>query len=94
MRTKDRLVEDLLAANAPEWMVANATSGVYDDFETLLVAPITQLVFDCQQCGLYEIGMRAKEGGYDASPKEMKAWHERERMWNQGVMSSTRGGAT
>ena len=79
MRTKDRLVEDLLAANAPEWMVANATSGVYDDFETSFVEPIIELVSDCQECGLHEMAMRAKEGWYNARPEEVWAWLERER---------------
>lgn len=79
MKAKDRLVEDLREANAPAWMVEKAFDGVYDDFGSPLATPITELIKDCDECGLNEMAVRARRGRYDSSPEEVWEWLELER---------------
>lgn len=75
MRTKERLAKDLSDYRAPQSMVAKALMGHYDDFESPLPDPITQLVEDCRShdC-LCEIAQRAREGCYDATKEEADEW--------------------
>lgn len=78
MSTKDRLADDLHAANAPADMVIRARSGHYDDYDSPLATPIVALVKDCRRHGLYRIARLAKEGHYDATKEESEAWYGRE----------------
>lgn len=61
-------------AGAPEEMVAKAREGYYDDYSSLLVFPLTQLVKDCTQLGLVEIAERVARGDFDATQEEADAW--------------------
>jgi hypothetical protein len=78
MSTKEKLVKELEANNAPEWMVKNARNGMYDDFETTLPTPLSQLVTDCRKAGLVDVALHAMRGDFDASPEEAEAWYQRE----------------
>lgn len=78
MKTKEKLAKDLKEANAPKWMVNNAESGYYDDFESDIAMPIVQLVNDCHNNGLEDIETKAKNGDYDSTKEESEAWFNRE----------------
>lgn len=75
--TKDRLADDLEAANAPTDMVIRARGGYYDDYESPLATPCIQLVKDCHRHGLYRIAREAVAGKYDATPEESERWAEK-----------------
>lgn len=75
--TKERLADDLLAANAPADMVIRAAGGYYDDYESDIAMPCVQLVKDCQRHGLYRIARLAREGHYEATREESEAWARR-----------------
>jgi len=77
MKTKRKLVERLVQANAPDFMVSNAERGYYDDYESDIAFPITRLVADCIEYDLNDIAEEAKSGEFDASPEECEAWVKR-----------------
>ena len=70
MSTKAKLAKRLLDAGAPEFMVHNAESGYYDDYESPIAFPITRLVADCQEFDLNDIAEEAKCGEFDGTLKE------------------------
>jgi hypothetical protein len=78
MTTKEKLMQALREAHAPEFMIRKAALGAYDDFESESVTPITDLVRDAHSNGLYSIGNRAMNGEFDATKEESEAWYERE----------------
>lgn len=78
MSTKERLAKALETNNAPNWMIANARNGVYDDFESLSATPIGLLVADCRKFGLNELAQRAIDGEFDSTKEEADAWYRRE----------------
>lgn len=80
MRTKDKLARDLRADSAPQWMIKNATNGYYDDYESELAYPITQLVSDCERVGLVRIATRARNGGYDSTKSEAELWYDKQEL--------------
>ena len=78
MKTTEKLAEALRQAGAPEAMINRARNGYYDDYESPLVAPITQLVQDARGQGIPEIAERAIAGEFDGTPEEGAAWWQRE----------------
>ena len=74
MSTKENLTTALTEANAPDWLIKNASNGHYDDFESEITSPITTLVDDCRRAGLNEIAKRAINGEFDATAEESEAW--------------------
>lgn len=49
-----------------EAMAKRAEKGHYDDFESPLAAPITQLVMELKAAGEDDLAKRAMEGEFDA----------------------------
>jgi len=80
MKTKVHLAEDLKAHGAPEEMIRKAVDGYYDDYESPLATPIIQLVLDCEKLGgnLRGLAIKARNGEYDGTKEEAKAWFNRE----------------
>ena len=76
--TKERLVEALRWAGAPQDMVQKAGQGYYDDYESEIATPIIQLVKDCHAAGLPALAQRAINGEFDGSREEADAWFARE----------------
>lgn len=76
--TKERLVQDLRAAQAPQRMIDLAEAGYYDDYLSEIATPIIQLVIDATHAGLSEIAEAAKSGQYDGTRQEADAWFQRE----------------
>lgn len=78
MKTKEKLARELQIAKAPGWMVANAIQGYYDDFESNIAAPITQLITDCRANGLDEFSYRVMNGEFDSTKEESESWFQKE----------------
>ncbi len=78
MSTKKKLAERLANAGAPDWMIAKAESGYYDDYESPVATPIIQLVIDCEAANLADVAEEARSGEFDGSKEESDAWYERE----------------
>lgn len=75
MKTKERLVQALREAGAPEEMIVHAARGQYDDFEAVDTAtPIGDLVNACRAFGLHDLAKRAINGEFDATKEEAEAW--------------------
>lgn len=72
--TRDLLARALRDNGAPGWIVTNATSGYYDDYDSPLDAPITQLVRDLQGARMADMAQRAIDGEFDATVAESQAW--------------------
>jgi len=74
--TTERLALALEAANDPALasMITLARAGHYDDFKSNLNYPIMQLVHDLEAAGHSELAKRAKEGEWDATEEEARAW--------------------
>ncbi len=51
MRSKEKLVAALTSSKCPDWMIAAARKGYYDDYESDLAAPIVTLVADLRGMG-------------------------------------------
>lgn len=68
------LAQALRKAEAPQWMVQNAKTGVYDDFKSSLDTPQVQLRIDALSNGLRDIADRVLEGEFDASKEEADRW--------------------
>ena len=77
MKTKDRLVQALIEANAPAELVDKARTGYYDDFESELDCPNMQLAIDCREVGLQGFADRVVNGEFDATTAEAQAWLDR-----------------
>lgn len=79
----DVLVEDLLAAQAPDFMLSKAREGQYNDYLSQSATPIMDLVHDAVEANLRAIADQAQTGKYDATQAEASAWFEREgrHMW-------------
>ncbi len=74
MRTRDKLVRDLKANNAPAKMIEFAEYGFYDDYDSPIATPIMRLVADCETAGLEKLALSAKNGEYDATKEEAEEW--------------------
>jgi hypothetical protein len=77
MKTIDKLVNDLIQANAPFEMIAKARTGYYDDYRSPLATPVMHLVNDARQNGLLGITQRAMDGEYDGTKEEAEEWFNR-----------------
>jgi len=77
MKTKHKLARDLRQAGAPSDMVSKATQGYYDDYESDLTFPLTQLIKDCEKVGLAQIAHGARSGKYDGTKAEANEWMTR-----------------
>jgi len=78
MKTKEKLVIDLLNAQAPVTMIEAARDGAYDDCETDSATPINDLINDALSAGLGVIVAGALRGDYDATREEWDEWFKRE----------------
>jgi len=58
-------------------MAAKARTGYYDDFESPLATPITQLVTDLRKAGQEKLAQRAINGDFDGTKEEGEAWFNR-----------------
>lgn len=76
--TKVRLTIELMKSEAPMWMIEKARQGYYDDYESQLATPITQLVIDATTNGLPLIAKMAKNGEFDGTKEESQAWMNKE----------------
>ena len=74
----DILVEDLIAANAPAFMLRKAREGQYNDYASDSAHPIMDLVRDAMAANLRGIAEAAKAGKYDGTRAESDAWMQRE----------------
>jgi hypothetical protein len=74
MKTKERLAEDLRKARAPVDMIDRALAGYYDDYESPLGYPLHALVVDAEKARLHKIADKAKNGDYDGTLEEGRAW--------------------
>jgi len=63
--SQQSLVDDLEAADAPDWVVNKAESLHYHDYESPLPFPKVALVEDLKELGLHEIAKDAMHGRYD-----------------------------
>ena len=80
MRTKDRLAAALREIGLGD-MAEKAAAGHYDDYESDLVTPCTQLVIDLGKAhtrDARELAKRVKEGEFDATAEEAEEWWQRE----------------
>ena len=59
-------------------MIQKAREGYYDDYESPLEMPLHQLVNDAERNGLPVIAKNAKDGVYDGTQEEAKAWMDKE----------------
>lgn len=73
MKTKERLAEVLEREGLKE-MAEKARQGYYDDYESMLATPITQLVIDLTLAGKKELAGRAKNGEFDCTLEESREW--------------------
>lgn len=73
-KTKDKLINDLKDAPAPDWMIRNAEQSLYDNFKSPLNEPILQLINDCEAIDLTQLAERAKNGEYDGTKEEANFW--------------------
>lgn len=80
MSTKRRLAEALREAKAPPHMVSDALVGKYDDYESESATPIRDLVRDALRNGLPDIARRAKDGDFDGTREDFKAWLKIQRV--------------
>jgi hypothetical protein len=72
--TSEKLTEALQAANAPQYMIEQAQTGFYDDYQSPIAAPIMVLVRDAQRYGLTDIVQRAMAGEFDGQKWEAEDW--------------------
>jgi hypothetical protein len=72
--TAEKLATALEDAGAPQWMIANAREGRYDDYKSSLPFPIYQLAYDAHSCALFSIEDRAEAGEFDAQLWESEEW--------------------
>ena len=87
MKTKERLAQALQEVGLRD-MATMALGGYYDDFESPLATPITQLAIDLtaearvagqpMKGRLLRLAQRAKCGEFDATTEEGEAWFRRE----------------
>lgn len=78
MTTKQRLAEAIREYNPDSHMVKLAEEGYYDDFESPLAAPQTQLLRDLREAGMLDLHKRARNGEFDGTREEAEAWFQRE----------------
>lgn len=78
MSTKEKLAKALKEAGAPLSMITLAEQGHYDDYESDLANPISQLVADCFKLKLEDMAHRAMNGDFDATKEESEAWFQKE----------------
>lgn len=78
MKTKERLAAELEKQGCPPEMVSRAAAGYYDDFESPIATPCTQLVHDLRGLKKLELAERVISGEFDAPKEEADAWMERE----------------
>lgn len=87
--TKVRLAEALREAGANEAMIARAQAGYYDDYESPLAMPLTQLMVDLRVAAqynhshataakLWQLAEDVKHGKYDGTAEEADAWFKSE----------------
>lgn len=74
----EKLLIDLAASEAPDWIIQKAKAGVYNDYDSPLATPIIELVKDAEKAHLPQIAKRARAGAYDGTWAEGDAWMERE----------------
>lgn len=77
MTTSERLavaIREVATEPRHERLAKRAEEGYYDDFESDIPLPISQLVKDATQMGLHGIAERAKAGEFDATREEAQAW--------------------
>ncbi len=81
MKSKEKLVHDLMIAKAPAFIIQKAIAGDYDDFESNSATPINDLVRDCLNAGMTSLDILAKKaiaGIYDGTKEEADEWYQRE----------------
>lgn len=59
-------------------MIRAARAGQYDDYESELVAPTSQLVADLRYVAFYDLALRVIDGEFDCTKEEGEAWMQRE----------------
>lgn len=74
----DILLEDLIAAHAPQFMVRKARDEQYNDYRSASASPIMDLVRDATVWNLHTIVAQAKAGKYDGTKEESEAWFQHE----------------
>lgn len=72
------LIDDLRAANAPQFMIRKALDDEYNDYLSNSPHPIIDLVRDATTWNLRQIVEQARAGKYDGTRAESEAWFERE----------------
>ena len=72
-RTKDRLTKVLITAGLLG-LAGKAAMGYYDDFESPLDTPITNLVNDLRTAGREDLAQRAIDGEWDSTKEEADVW--------------------
>lgn len=72
--TTHKLAAALQRRGAPVEMVHKALAGYYDDFKSPLAMPEFQLIQDAMAVGLPDIAEMVKDGKFDSTPEESKAW--------------------
>lgn len=84
MPTKERLAQAIEQRAGDEKsgrvrrMIAKARAGHYDEFESELAFPLTQLVNDLRAVHFDDLTQRTIDGEFDASDEEADAWYQRE----------------
>lgn len=74
-RTKSRLARDLESAGVPQWIIANARKGRYDDFDDNgFELPCVELVKALTAIGRLDLVRRAQDGEWDAAKWESDEW--------------------
>lgn len=82
--TKERLAQAIEARLGKEYnplvtrIIMRARLGVYDEFESDIASPISQLVHDLRAVGFDDMAQRAIEGDFDCTEEEGQAWMQRE----------------
>ncbi|KKN13758.1 hypothetical protein LCGC14_1003080 [marine sediment metagenome] len=76
--TTERLAIAIIEASGPDWMVAKARAGYYDDYKSPIATPLMELRQDALDQGLTSIAHRVIDGDFDATREESQAWFESE----------------
>lgn len=82
---KQRLVRALKASNAPNFMVAMAKLGAFDEDESQSATPISDLVNMAEHYGLTEIIEKAERGEFSRGWVEVEDARE---TWSDGLTDS------
>jgi len=72
--TTERLARAMEKEGCPDWMIAKAREGYYDDFKSSIATPCIQLVNDLGMVGRLHLRARAMQGEFDAQKWESDEW--------------------